>query len=127
MDKKQVKTFWLDGSLDAFETATGLIQMKKYHFGLFFCQLAIEKYLKSIIVDITGESPLPTHDLIELAKRAKITLSKKQDDQLREISKFNIEARYDSIKLEFQKKSTPEYTKKWYQITQDFLSWLKNN
>lgn len=127
MDKQDVVNFWTSGSTDSIETAEGLIKMKKYHFGLFFCQLAVEKYFKSIIVDITGESPLPTHDLIELTKRAKIHPTQIQEDQLREISKFNIEARYDSIKLAFQKKSTPEYTAKWYKITMELLEWLKNS
>ena len=127
MDKQEVINYWVTGSIDSIETATGLIKMKKYHFGLFFCQLALEKYLKSIIVDIAGESPIPTHDLIELTKRAKILPTQAQEDQLREISKFNIEARYDSIKLAFQKKSTQKYATKWYQITTELLKWLKNS
>jgi len=50
-----------------------------------------------------------THDLVRLARITGIEFSKEQMDYLREISGFNIEARYDNIKMEFYKKASKNY------------------
>ncbi len=46
-------------------------------------------------------------------------------EQLKEITTFNIRARYDNIKLEFYKKATREYTEKWFSTAKEGYQWLK--
>jgi len=66
-----------------------------------------------------------THDLVRLAKLAKIPLDQKLISQLNEITTFNIEARYDDYKLSFYKKANLEYAKKWIKICQQIYDFVK--
>lgn len=81
--------------------------------------------LKSLVVKVKKESPVPTHDLVKLAHEAKIDLTESQKEELKEITSFNIEARYDDIKLSFYKKATKEYAEKWSQKVKEYYQWLK--
>lgn len=126
-DKESVIQFWLIGSADDFDTAEKLFVSKKYHHALYFCQLALEKYLKGLIVNKLDVPAQRTHDLIVLAKQLQLDVSPNQLEQLRNITKFNLEARYDTQKREFYKKATQDYAQKWLKISQDMLVWLKKN
>ena len=126
-DKESVIKFWFSSSDDDFDTAEKLFVSKKYHHALYFCQLSVEKYLKGMIVSQLDKPVKHTHDLILLSQQLNLDISTDHLEQLRNITKFNLEARYDTYKREFYKKSTPEYSKIWLKITQDLLLWLKNN
>lgn len=126
-DKESVIKFWLTSSDDDLDTAEKLFVSKKYHHALYFCQLAVEKYLKGMIVSRLDKPVKHTHDLILLSQQLNIDVSADHLEQLRNITKFNLEARYDTYKREFYKKATREYAKEWLKITQDLLLWLKKN
>ena len=66
-----------------------------------------------------------THDLVRLARIAGIEFSKEQMDYLREISGFNIEARYDNIKMEFYKKASKKFTENYFNIASGLYLWLE--
>ena len=126
-DKESVIKFWLTSSADDFDTAEKLFISKKYHHALYFCQLAVEKLLKGSIVSRLDKPVKHTHDLILLSQQLNIDISTDHLEQLRNITKFNLEARYDTFKREFYKKATREYTKEWLNITRGILLWLKKN
>ncbi|PIQ69852.1 DNA-binding protein, partial [Candidatus Shapirobacteria bacterium CG11_big_fil_rev_8_21_14_0_20_40_12] len=48
-----------------------------------------------------------------MASEAGIELTEEQKQDFKEITSYNIEARYDDIKLSFYKKATKEYALKW--------------
>ena len=56
-----------------------------------------------------------------MAELAEFPINKKVLEQLREITSYNIEARYDDYKLSFYKKATKEYTSKWVIICEDIF------
>lgn len=126
-DKESVIRFWFASSVDDLDTAEKLFVSKKYHHALYFCQLAIEKYLKGLIVSKIDTSAQRTHDLILLSQQLHLNVSPEHLEQLRNITKFNLEARYDTHKREFYKKATSNYAKEWLKITKDLLIWLKKN
>jgi len=126
MNAADVAQFWLAGGKDALETAQTLMAAKKYHHALFFCHLAFEKLLKSKFVKNTNAVPPPLHNLLQLAEKAGLVLTQPQKENLREINRFNIEARYDDYKLKFYKKATPEFANRWFTITKELFSlWEK--
>ena len=125
MNTKQVVKYWQNGASDAFDTAKKLMAGKKYHHALFFCHLTLEKILKAVIVKTTHQPALPIHNLNHLAKYAKLSLTPQQKIQLKEINSFNLEARYDDYKLEFYHKATPQFAQKWFAVTKQLLTWLK--
>jgi len=100
-------------------------ESKRYHHCLFFCHLVVEKALKALVTKETGDHALPTHNLIRLAKNANLSLSPEREAGLEEINTFNIRARYDDYKLEFYKRATREYTRKWKRRSLEVFQWLK--
>ena len=125
MGKKQIINFWHKSSERDFKTAQGLFGLKRYDACLFFCHLSLEKLLKGLIVKIL-EKPAPyIHDLDRLARLAQLDLSKKQSENLKIITDFNIAGRYNDEKLEFYKKCTKKYAEKYLNITEELFLCLK--
>ncbi len=56
------------------------------------------------------ENPPLIHNLLRLAEKNELKLTEKLKLQLARITTFNINARYDDYKREFQKKCTTEFT-----------------
>jgi HEPN domain-containing protein len=117
MEKKDAIGYWVAQSGRDIATATDLFVTNHYDWSLFMWHLAIEKILKACIIS-QDKQPLYIHDLYRLAQEAHIELTPELIAELNEITTFNIEARYDNIKLAFYKKATKEYTTKWISICQ---------
>jgi len=111
---------WLLKAENDIATANDLYKSKHYDWCLFIWHLAIEKALKAKISSLKKEY-LYTHKLVKLAELAEFPINKKVLEQLREITSYNIEARYDDYKLSFYKKATKEYTSKWVIICEDIF------
>lgn len=108
---------WIDGAADALDTAEKLFIDKKYHHSLFFVHLSIEKLLKALHQQRKNEPAPPIHNLSRLAQLSEITIDLETEDQLKEISSFNVSARYDDYKQKFYKKATYEYAIKWLTLS----------
>lgn len=96
MTLSDVTTYWQTTANDALSSAETLFEAKHFDHSLFFCHLALEKILKGLIWKKTGDPPLPVHDLVKLAQQAKLKMTTRQQEQLKEITTWNIEARYDT-------------------------------
>ncbi len=114
---QKVTNYWNKTAQHDFETAEFLFKGRKYPECLFFCHLMIEKTLKALVVGRTKTHAPYTHQLVDLAKIAKIDLTEKQIDYLTEITQFNIAARYDGYKFDFYKRCTKNYTEKYFKIS----------
>ena len=125
-DKEYNKRYWLDGVDEALAASQVLLEGKIYTQALFYCQLAVEKQLKAIIVSKLDRAAPRTHDLVELTKTAKIKLSQTRSNQLHDITDFNLAARYDAGPYSFKQKVTRKYCLRWYKTTQEILTWLRN-
>lgn len=108
--------YWVDEATDALDTAEKLFVDKKYHHSLFFLHLSIEKLLKALHQKIKNEPAPPIHNLFRLAQLIGIDISQQMNLELKEISSFNLSARYDDYKQEFYKKATYKYAIKWLNI-----------
>lgn len=106
------------------DTARGMLVSKYYDWSLFVFHLALEKLLKAILYKQSGEI-VPTHDLHRLAELANLETSEQQRKWLREVTSFNIEARYDEDKFKFYKRATPEYTREWHKKCEELFLWLE--
>lgn len=126
-DIRKLVQYWIDGSDYDIKTSAGLFQKKRYPYVLFFCHLAVEKLLKAIIVKETGEHAPFTHNLLFLSGTARLELSKRFEQLLIELSKFNIEARYPDYTMSLYKIADAGYTKAYLTDTREFLQWLKKD
>ena len=100
---------------------------KHYSHALFFCHLCLEKLLKAVVVQKTKKQSPYIHDLLTLAQMAEMHLDKAQENQLNDITAFNVRARYDDVKCQFYKKATKAYGEKYLVITKKSRIWLKRN
>ena len=95
---------WIDSAENDLETANILFNSKKYEWCLFISHLVVEKAVKAVFV-LNNDNKIPpkTHNLLKLAKKSNLHLSNEQELLFKEISSFNIEARYPQYKQEFYK------------------------
>lgn len=125
MTQEEIVTLWLKGADDAWITTRSLFESRRYHHSLFFAQLYLEKLLKALTYQLKNDHPLSTHNLVLLNQKLNIDITETQEDQLREISAFNITARYDDHKQELYRKATPEFTKSWIDIAEKLADYYK--
>lgn len=127
MTKEDIVQKWVHSATEDLEIAKELQGSKRYAYSLFFCQLSLEKILKAVIIDITDDAPPMTHDLVKLTAVAKLSPNTEQEVHLREITTFNIEARYDIHKERLYKKATPDFTKTYLIIAEELFLWIQHN
>ena len=123
-EKEKTKNYWLESSAYDFETGKCLITTKRYPYALFFAHLALEKILKAIIIDKTGEHAPYSHSLIYLVKVSGISITDDQADQLAEYMDFHIESRYPDDKRSFYKKCTEKFTVSKFAEMENLYKWL---
>jgi len=125
INTKKVINYWFGSAEHNYETSKFLLKGKRNPECLFFCHLMIEKVLKALVVQQTKTHAPHTHQLVNLAKLAKIDLSSDQINDLTTITEFNIATRYNEVKFDFYKKSTKVYTEKYFAISKKLYLWLK--
>lgn len=123
-EKDELQKAWLKSAKEDFKIAEDLVRMKHYQWALFLCHIAIEKVLKANYIRILDQYPPPIHKLVKLAQDCKLTLTDGQINDLREMTTFHIEARYDVIKDKLYKKATKEFTLKYFEITKKLLNYF---
>ena len=100
-----------------------MIKTNHRDWALFMWHLVIEKMLKAVISQ-KGKTSLATHNLIKLVRQANLELPDKYEEYLKEITGFNLEARYDDYKFSFYKKATKKFTAKWVIVCEEIYQWL---
>lgn len=92
---------WIESSDRDFKAMKNLYQSKDYSWSLFIGHLVIEKLIKAYHIKNKQEHPIPIHDLTRLAAKAGIECPEEILNQLDTITTFNINARYEDVKLNF--------------------------
>jgi len=85
---------WAERAQYDLDTADAMFKAGRYLYVLFCCQQAVEKMLKSVIVERTSKLPPRIHQLARLAKIADVAVDDRQVDFLRELSAYYIPTRY---------------------------------
>lgn len=127
MTQEKAVKIWVDGAIDALDTCDKLFKSKKYHHALFFLHLALEKIIKALYISKLDTSPPYTHDLKELIVSIESNVEKEELEQLGEITKYNVSARYDDYKYKIYKLATKEYTLEWIKIGKKLYEKYKKN
>ena len=125
MQKKELITYWIESSEQDALAMEHLFEKGDYSWSLFIGHLVIEKLLKTWYVQNISDTPPFIHNLVRLAEKGELPLEEMQLDNLDTISTFNLRARYDDYKMEFNRKYTQEFTAKWLDIIREFRAWIK--
>lgn len=86
--------YWKTVSQEDWEVAITLQSADKNRHALFFAHLTLEKLLKALVCQETGDIPPRFHNLSRLSELASIDLSEQQREILAELNEFNLAGRY---------------------------------
>lgn len=117
--------YWHASAAEAWTTAQLLRRGKRNSDALFFCQLTLEKLLKGLVALETQAAVPYIHDLVRLARLARLDVTGEHERMLSTISGFNLKARYDDVKASFRKQATPAYTSQFIHATDALRLWLQ--
>lgn len=114
MNNIDLMNYWIESSEEDYNVMNVLHCNKKNSYCLFFGQMVIEKLLKALYAKNNKREPHApkTHDLLYLAEKMNLDVTEKQAKALVEITRFNLNTRYDDYKREFYNQCTDEYTEK---------------
>ena len=118
---------WIESSDKDFDAVDVLYYGKQYSHSLFFGHLALEKLFKAIYAksnQLKPEAP-KIHNLVRLSELCHIKLDNEMIEHLLLINTFNMEARYEHIKTDFNKLCTREFTLTQINLIKEIRKWLK--
>lgn len=118
MDSLDLIEYWFESADSDYETMKVLYNNKKNTWCLFIGHLVIEKLLKGLYAKNNSENPVAPkiHNLILLSQKANLEVPIEIREKIQVINTFNISARYDDYKKNFDKKCTDDYTKNKLRI-----------
>lgn len=128
MNNIDLMKFWIESSNEDYDTMLYMKSGKKNTWCLFMGQMVIEKLLKALYAKKNVSEPYApkSHDLMYLAQKINLTVTETQKLYLNEITRFNLNSRYDDYKREFSKKCTDEYTEEQINKIEEVKKWLEN-
>ena len=111
MNNIDIMNYWIKSADEDYITMKVLYKNKQNTWCLYIGQLIIEKLLKALYAKNNKNAPYApkSHDLLYLAEKIQLELTKPQKILLDTITKFNLEARYDDYKESFRKTCTNKY------------------
>jgi HEPN domain-containing protein len=117
--------YWFTLGRVDLESARRSLQGDSFLHCIFGCQQALEKVLKGLIVQITGEAPPRMHNLVRLASLAGLALQLDHEQLLAKLSLEYIEMRYpeelDTI-VELNNRSAAE---EHLRQTEELFRWFE--
>lgn len=127
MNNIDLMNYWIETSNEDYETMLSMKKEKRNTWCLFIGHLVIEKLLKALYAKNNKGAPYApkTHDLLYLAEKMNLEVTEKQANDLVEITKFNLNTRYDDYKRAFYNKCTDEYTEEQVNKIKEVKEWLE--
>lgn len=123
MSKDEVMAHWRRGARESLALARVARERGSHALALFHCHLAVEKALKAAFICDNDREPPYTHNLTVIARKLKRSWAKVQIDDLAELSKYAVAARYDDP-LWMQREATDAKAKFWIKKARECLSLL---
>ena len=125
IDVEKIVKHWIDTSEEDFQTMLSLFDSRSYGWSLFLWHISIEKLLKAYYVSKNKKHAPFTRNLYRLAEQKELELTDEYADWLDKITSFNLNARYDDYKREFNSLCTIDFTKNWIEKIKTIKFWIK--
>ena len=128
MNNRDLLIYWIESTNEDYDTMMYMKVGRKNTWSLFMGQMVIEKLLKALYARNNVSEPYApkSHDLLYLAQKINLTVTETQQRYLNEITRFNLNSRYDDYKREFYNKCTDEYTEEQINKIEEVKQWLEN-
>lgn len=118
---------WLEQAEYDLSVAESMFKARKYIYTVFMCQLALEKALKAIVVQKSGETPPKTHKLVYLAEIAQVNLAQEHLKFLGLLDAIGPSARYPKDLKAALKAFSRKVAKDYLARTREVFECLKND
>ncbi len=125
IDVEMIREHWIATSNDDCKTMNNLFLSGSNNWALFVGHISVEKLLKALYVQRHKQHAPRIHNLYRLAELCGIELTDNYPDWLDTVTSFNINARYDDYKKEFQRICTKEYTELWIGRIKELRQWIE--
>lgn len=121
--RKEIENWWKQGKND-LEKAKVLFKSKNFDGTAFFCQQAVEKTLKALILLKTKERAIEGHSLIYLGKMA--GLQQSYFSGLKKLSPQYFISRYPDVTEDVPYELYDEkLAKDFLNITEEVIGWIE--
>ena len=119
--------YWFKSADEDYDTMLYMKAGKKNTWCLFMGHLVIEKLLKGLYAKNNPDDPIAPkiHNLILLSQKANLEVPTEIREKIQTINTFNISARYDDYKRNFDEKCTDDYTSEQVKNIEEVRKWLK--
>ena len=127
MDNSEKVKYWLDLAEYDLDTASAMLNSKRYLYVGFMCHQVIEKMLKGYYSAKNADTPPYTHNLKHLANKTDIydTLTEEQKDTIDLLLPLNIEARYPTYKEQLLRSLSNEKCIEIIEKTKSLKEWIE--
>lgn len=115
--RKETENWWKQAFKD-MESAKRIMELGEYHVSAFLSQQAVEKALKALLIEATGNFPR-IHDVVELSRRVKAP--SRIIELCAMINPAYTSTRYPDVASDFNKDEVDEILKSAMEI----LEWIK--
>jgi HEPN domain-containing protein len=120
---RKITKKWLEFAQQDLKDAEILFKNKRYLGTIYHCHQAIEKYLKTILVE--GKKKVPkTHDLLDLLKQSEVKYTKEILNFIQELNPYYAPIRYPDIPEVVSLKLRQEKASKILKSTKEISKWL---
>lgn len=125
MTKEQIIAYWTNSADRDWKAAQDLASSGNLIQALFFAHLVVEKLLKAHWVKANDiDFPPRTHNLEYLLSQTSLSMPVEDIDELRIMSAWNIEGRYQDYKDLIFRATTKEYVTEKFENVNRIREWL---
>ena len=127
MNSIDLMEYWFKSADEDYDTMLYMKAGKKNTWCLFMGHLVIEKLLKGLYAKNNPDDAITPkiHNLILLSQKANLEVPIEIREKIQTINTFNISARYDDYKRNFDEKCTDDYTSEQVKNIEEVRKWLK--
>ena len=115
---------WVERAEYDVETARAMLAAGRYLYVLFCCQQAVEKALKALIVERTGELPPRIHSLPRLAEVLALAPDEERTEFFAALSTFYVQSRYPEQMEPLATAATRRKAETILRKTEKTVQWL---
>jgi len=117
---------WAEQARYDLETAWAMLEGGRFLYVFFCCQQAVEKMLKAVIAERSGQCPPRVHHLLRLAEHAGIELNESRKLLMEDLSRWYIQSRYPEELPALSRGLDQQRGKQALNQTEDMLQWLSS-
>lgn len=126
MNPKDKVTYWVENAEYDLQTAEVMHQSARYAYTAFMCQQALEKIMKGLYLQKTGEEAPRSHNLSYLIGLLNVNARESFINIFADLSSYYLEGRYPTYKEKISQLINKDKSLAIMAETREAFKWLKS-